>query len=63
MQRGLVSVVHFCLGAERAQQLITLCANSRTPRVESDFAVTLKVVEDLSKYLQCAMLTRADMHK
>ena len=33
------------LGAERAKKLITICTNSRTPSVESDFAVTLKVVE------------------
>ena len=32
------------LGAERAKQFITICTNSRTHRVESDFAVTLKVV-------------------
>ena len=33
------------LGAERAKKLITICTNSRTHSVESDFAVTLKVVE------------------
>ena len=45
MQRGLVSVVQLCLGAERAKNLITICTNSRTHSVECDFAVTLKVVE------------------
>ena len=45
MQRGLVSVVQLCLGAERAKKLITICANSRTHSVESDFAVNLKVVK------------------
>ena len=33
------------LGADRAKTLITICTNSRTPSVESDFAVTPQVVE------------------
>lgn len=33
------------LAAERAKKLITICTNSRSNSVDSDFAVTLKVVE------------------
>ena len=46
MQRGLVSVAQLCLGAERAKKLITIRTNSHTHSVESDFAVTPKVVDD-----------------
>ena len=53
MPRGLVSIVLRFMPpkvlnghcAERAKKLITICTNSRTHSVESDFAVTLKVVE------------------
>jgi hypothetical protein len=49
LNRSLWGWVYSCarnaLGAERAKKLITICTNSGGSSVESDFVVTLKVVE------------------
>jgi hypothetical protein len=36
---------HNSLGAERAKKLITICTNLPINSIDSDFAVTLQVVE------------------